>query len=164
MVVKITSNILNSLNENCSNYKINCTIYKNALYSINKIKNCINNFIIKNLEERVNNINISEDEYLKHIYDMYNKNLVDIERWQQMGNDIKLKNKEEITNDDKSTLLILNKSIKLTKTTNDSLLQAYLEMSRGKEFTKEIVSKNKSYVENEKSKEHGDNEYRVVIF
>lgn len=130
--------ILNSLKEDCDNNKINCVIYKTIRDNVKQIKNYVNNFILQSLEERIGYSDISEDEYLKRIYDVYNTNIIDIDKWKQMENDIKLKNKQDITDDDKSTLLMLKKGIRLKKMMNESLIQAYIEMSKGKKFTKQI--------------------------
>lgn len=150
--------IKEKLGDLCSNYIVNGTVFnglfglfksikgkmlKNKMLSIVKrmkklkrLANSLDNRVLNIIENKLKSSNLTEDEYLEHIYVLFNENMSDINKWKDKKREIELKKLDgTLTQGEIESLLILNKSIKLANNVNKDLMSLFIEITKNKQYS-----------------------------
>lgn len=115
---------------------------------LKKLTKTLDNSILNIIEGKLRNSNFSEEEYLEHIYILFNENMSDINKWKDKKREIELKRRNGIlTQEDMQNLLILNKSIKLASDINKDLMSLFIEMTKDKQYSGNTYMKTESLAE-----------------
>lgn len=162
--------IESKLEDLCNNYIVNGTVFS-ALFKLfksirerilrhrllsllkkmkklKKLTKTLNNSILNIIEGRLRNSNFSEEEYLEHIYILFNENMSDINKWKDKKRETELKRRNGVlTQEDIQNLLILNKSIKLASDINKDLMSLFMEMTKDKQYSRNTCMKTESLAE-----------------
>lgn len=149
--------IKNKLEDLYNNYIVNGTVFKGLfnllrvnrekmlkskmLVLIKKMKKLkeltksLDNKILSIIESKLKNKSFTEKEYLEHIYTLFNENMSDINNWKSKKKEIELKRRNgNLTKEDKESLLILDKSIKLANNVNNDLISLFIEVSKEQKY------------------------------
>ena len=164
--------IKNKLEDLYNNYIVNGTVFRGLfnllrvnrekmlrnkmLVLIKKMKKLkeltksLDNRILSIIESKLENKNFTEKEYLEHIYTLFNENMSDINDWKSKKKEIELKKKSDsLTKEDKDSLLILNKSIKLANNINNDLMSLFIEVSKEQKYSEYKYCKNEPVIKRE---------------
>lgn len=176
--------IKNKLEDLYNNYIVNGTVFKGLfnllrvnrekmlrnkmLVLIKKMKKLkeltksLDNRILSIIESKLRNKNFTEKEYLEHIYTLFNENMSDINDWRSKKKEIELKKRSSnLTKEDKESLLILDKSIKLANDVNNDLMSLFIEVSKEKKHSEfkycknELTTKKEQMVNKSRSLDKG---------
>ena len=162
--------IKSKLEDLCNNYIVNGTVFgglfklfksirerilRHRLLSLlkkmkklKKLTKNLDNSILNIIEGKLKNSNFSEEEYLEHIYILFNENMSDINKWKDKKREIELKRRNGVlTQEDMQSLLILNKSIKLANDINKDLMSLFIEMTKDRQYSRNTYMKTESLAE-----------------
>lgn len=138
--------LLKSIRERILRHRLLSLVKK--MKRLKKLTKNLDNSILNIIEGKLKNSNFSEEEYLEHIYILFNENMSDINKWKDKKREIELKRRNGVlTQEDMQSLLILNKSIKLANDINKNLMSLFIEMTKDKQYSRNACMKTESLAE-----------------
>ena len=139
-------NLLRTSRKKMLRYKMLKLVEK--IKKLKELAKDLDNKLLNAIESKLKNGNLTNEEYLEHIYTLFNENMLDINNWKDKRREIELKKRSgHLSQEDVEALFILNKSIKLANDINKDLMSLFVELTKDKNYSKSEYPKKEEMIE-----------------